>query len=50
MTITVWLLGLELPIITGWWFAVDRYARAQDRAQELADIETWLQQIRSTSR
>ena len=53
MTITVWLLTLELPIITtgtitGWWFAVDRYARAQDRAQELADIETWLQQIRRT--
>ena len=51
--ITVWLLTLELPIIaagtiTGWWFAVDRYARAQDRAQELADIDAWLQQIRSS--
>ena len=53
MTITVWLLGLELPIIAAGatvaaWFAIDHTGRAASRAQELADIETWLQQIRST--
>ena len=55
MTITVWLLTLELPIITtgtitAAYYAIDHTGRANTRAQELADIETWLQQIRSTSR
>ena len=53
MTITVWLLGLELPIIAAGatvaaWFAVDHTGRANTRAQELADIDAWLQQIRRT--
>lgn len=51
--ITVLLLAFELPIIaaggiTAAWFAVDHAGRAAARAQELRDIDAWLDQIRAT--